>query len=123
MKPLTRVAIACSTALFLAGCAKSDAPAPDTVAAKAPAAVAPAPAAPAPLALADVAASYDMVAVPDSKTDTVPTKLALTATADTTGWSMTLPSGVKVPLHVVAAGDSLVMTSDTYSSVRRKGAK
>jgi len=28
-----------------------------------------------------------------------------------------------VPLHVVAAGDSLVATSDVYSSVRRKGQK
>ena len=122
MKSLNRVAIACSATLLLAGCAKKDTPAPDTAAAKTPA-VAPAPAAPASLALADVAGTWTMTSVPNSKTDTTPTVLTFTATADTTGWFMTLPSGVKVPVHVVAEGDSVVSTSDSYSSVRRKGAK
>ncbi|HEV7992358.1 MAG TPA: hypothetical protein VGP25_11080 [Gemmatimonadaceae bacterium] len=123
MRSLKRVAIACSTTLLLSGCAKSDAPKVDTAAAVAPAAAPAPPPAPAPLALADVAGKWVMVSTPDSKTDTVSTKVTLTATADTTGWSLTLPSGVKVPLHVVAAGDSIVSTSDVYASVRRKGQK
>jgi hypothetical protein len=124
MQMLTRVAIACSTSLLLAGCAKSDKAATDTAAAKvAPAPAVAAPAAPAPLALADVAGKWKMRSVPVSGPDTSATQLVLTAAADTAGWSLTLPSGAKVPLHVVAAGDSVVTTSDVYDSVRRKGAK
>lgn len=118
MQSLARVALACSTTLLLAGCAKSDAPKADTAAA-----VAPAPAAPAPLALADVAGTYDMRTVPASGTDTVPTNVVLNATADEKTWSMTLPSGTKVPIAVVVAGDSIVATSDAFPSLRRKNAK
>jgi hypothetical protein len=123
MHPLNRVALACSTTLLLAGCAKSDAPKVDTAAAAAPAPAPAAPAAPAPIALADVAGKWEMRAAPASGPDTTATITTFTTTADTTGWTMTLPSGVKVPLHVVAAGDSVVSTSDVYSSVRRKGQK
>jgi hypothetical protein len=102
----SRLAV-CSAALLLAGCAKKEAPV-DTTAAMAPAA-APAPA-PAPaLSLA-------------GKDSTV-TTTTLVATADTSGWSLELPSGKKVALHVTVAGDSLVTKSDVYSSVRRKGVK
>jgi hypothetical protein len=121
MQPLARVALACSTTLLLAGCAKSDAPKVDTAAAVAPA-PAPPPA-PAAIALADVAGKWEMRATPASGTDTASTVTTFTTTADTTGWTMTLPSKVVVPLHVVAAGDSIVTTSDVYSSVRRKGQK
>jgi len=125
MQLMNRVAIALTTSLIVGACSKSEKPAADTAAAKAPdsAAVAPAPAAPAPLALADVAGSWKMHNVPASGTDTTATDVVLVATADTTGWSITLPGGTKVPLHVVAAGDSIVATSDVYSSVRRKGVK
>ena len=123
MQSLTRVAIACSTTLLLAACAKSDAPKVDTAAASAPAAAPAPPPAPAPLALADVAGKWEMKASPASGADTATTVTTFTTTADTTGWSMTLPGGKVVPLHVVAAGDSVVTTSDVYSSVRRKGQK
>jgi hypothetical protein len=33
------------------------------------------------------------------------------------------PSGVKVPLHVAIAGDSVVQSSELYASQRRKGMK
>lgn len=126
MQVITRVVLACSTTLFLAGCAKSDQPPKDTTAASAmaapPAAPAPAPAAPA-LALADVAGKWKFSSVPESGTDTTPTLYVLTATADTTGWVITFPSGVKSRLHVSASGDSIVARSDTFASQRRKGVK
>lgn len=122
MQLLNRVALACSTTLILAGCAKTDAPKVDTAAAVVPA-PAPAPAAPAALKLADVAGKWSMKAVPATGKDTSATMTTLTATADTTGWSLTMPTGAKVPLHVMVSGDSVVTTSDEYSSVRRKGMK
>ena len=124
MQLSTRVALVCSTSVLLASCSKTEKAPVDTAAAMAPApAPAPAPAAPAPIALADVAGKWKMRAVPESGPDTTPTNTVLTATADTTGWSLTMPNGVKVPLHVVAAGDSIVSTSGVYGSVRRKGVK
>jgi hypothetical protein len=115
----SRLAV-CSAALLLAGCAKKEAPV-DTTAAMAPAA-APAPA-PAPaLSLADLAGKWKVTTVGTGKDSTV-TTTTLVATADTSGWSLELPSGKKVALHVTVAGDSLVTKSDVYSSVRRKGVK
>src|SRR5881296_2369878 len=105
MQITCRVAIACSTSLLLAGCAKSDQAAKDSAAAAAAtAAPAPAPATPAPapaLSLADVAGKWQVRSVPESGTDTTSTNYVLTATADTTGWFITFPSGLKVPLHVM----------------------
>ena len=122
MHTITRAAIACSTTLLLAGCGKSDQAAIDTAAG-----VAVTPAAepaPAPMfSLADVAGRWQARSVPETGTDTTPTNYVLTATADTTGWSLTFPSGLKVPLRVVVSGDSLISRSDTYSSPRRKGVK
>jgi glucose/arabinose dehydrogenase len=128
MQKRTRVALACSTTLLLAGCAKSDKAATDSAAAAAAAAAAtpapaPPPPAPAALALADVAGKWKMTSRPGSGTDTTATLVTLTATADTTGWMMTMPNGAKVPLHVTASGDSVVTVSDVYSSARRKGVK
>jgi len=114
------------TALALAGCTKSDQAAKDTAAAAAtpaPAAAAPTPAPPAALSLADVAGKWQMRAVPESGTDTTATTYVLTATADTTGWMITFPSGLKVPLHVMASGDSVTATTGTFASQRRKGVK
>jgi glucose/arabinose dehydrogenase len=123
MRTAFRLSLACSAALLLAGCAKSDQAATDSAAAVA---AAPAPAAPAPtpaLSLADVAGKWQMRAVPESGTDTSATSYVLTATADTTGWLITFPGGLKVPLHVMASGDSVIATSGTFSSQRRKGVK
>jgi hypothetical protein len=61
--------------------------------------------------------------VPESGTDTSSTNYVLTATADTTGWSITFPSGLKVPLRVTTSGDSLTATSGAFASQRRKGVK
>ena|SRR5690242_4474389 len=127
MRIMRRVAVACSTALLIAGCAKSDQVAKDSAAgtAAAPAAATPAPT-PAPaatLSLADVAGKWQMRSVPESGTDTSATTYVMTATADTTGWMINFPSGVKVPLHVTVSGDSLVQKTATFASQRRKGVK
>ena len=91
----------------------------DTTAAMAPA---PAPA-PAALSLADVAGKWQMSNVPTSGADTSPTNFVLTATADTTGWVMEFPSGVKVPLQVSVDGDSILTKAGPFASQRRKSTK
>lgn len=124
MHIMSRIVIACSAALVLAGCAKSDQAAKDSTAA---AAAAPAPApAPAPtpaFSLSDVAGKWQMRSVPESGKDTSATTYVLTATADTVGWFNTFPSGLKVPLHVTLSGDSVIEKTGTYASQRRKGVK
>jgi hypothetical protein len=118
----SRLAV-CSTALLLAACAKSE-PAKDTAAAMAPAptpAAAPAPAHA--LSLADVAGKWKVTTMGTDAKDTTVTTAILVATADTTGWSLELPTGKKVPMHVTVAGDTLLTKSDVYPSVRRKGKK
>ena len=119
MHRIARIALASSTILLVAACAKSEAPPTDTTAAMTPA---PAPT-PAPLSLADVAGKWQMSNVPMSGADTSPTNFVLTATADTTGWSLEFPSGVKVPLQVTVDGDSIITKSGAFASQRRKSTK
>jgi hypothetical protein len=121
MHRITRLAVLGSTILVVAACAKKEEPAKDTSAAMSPA---PAPTAAAPtLALADVAGKWQFASVPASGKDTSPTKWVLTATADTTGWTMTFPDKQVVPLQVSVAGDSIMLSSAEFSSQRRKGTK
>lgn len=124
MHIISRIAITCSAGLLVAGCTKSDQAAKDTSAADTAApAAAPAPA-PAPtLSLADVAGKWQMQATPQSGKDTSATKYVMTATADTTGWVITFPSGLKVPLQVSVSGDSLIEHTGTFASQRRRGVK
>ncbi len=115
------VACACAAALALACARGNDNTATESVAASPAATPAPAQeAAPAALSLADVAGKWNVRAVPESG-DTTPTTYVLTASADTTGWSIKFPSGLVVPLHVAVSGDSIVSSTGTFSSQRRKG--
>ena len=125
MQSISRIALACAAGLFLVGCAKHDEATKDSAAGAAapPAAAAPAPAAPRALALADVAGKWQMRSVPEAGTDTTATNYVLTATADTAGWVMTFPSGLKVPVHIVVSGDSIIQKTGTFASQRRKGVK
>jgi hypothetical protein len=111
----------CAAALVVVGCGKSDnQTTTDTSAGTVAATATPAP--PAGLKLADVAGRWNMRAVPESGPDTTPTNYVLTATADTTGWTITFPNRpTPVAVHVMVAGDSVVTKSGTYESVRRKG--
>lgn len=102
----------------LAACSKKDeAPAVDTTAVVTPAA-------PAAATLADFAGVWD-VDVKNETGDSVLTKNVLTATADTTGWTMQFPPRTDlVPVRVVSiAGDSVVTQSASYPSSLRKGVK
>jgi hypothetical protein len=120
MHPITRAVLLSSTILLVAACAKKEEPAKDTTAAMAPA---PAPA-PAPtLALADVAGKWQFSSVPMAGKDTSPTKYVLTATADTTGWTLTFPDKQVVPVKVTVSGDSVQLASAEFKSQRRKGVK
>lgn len=122
MQRITRVVLASSTVLLVAGCAKSE-PAKDTAAGMAADSAAPMAAAPAALSLADVAGKWQARATPESGKDTSATDYVLTATADTTGWTIAFKSGLTVKQHVTLSGDSIMLKSDTYASQRRKGAK
>ena len=45
----------------------------------------------------------------------------MVATADTSGWVMEIPSGAKVKHHVTFSGDSVMVKSEPYASMRRTG--
>ena len=116
----------CCCIAVLAACAKSETQRAAESAAAAPpmagpsAAPAAAPAGAGAIALADVAGKWNMKAVPESG-DTTTTTYVMTAMADSSGWKIAFPNGLTVPVHVVAAGDSIVTEAGPYSSVRRKG--
>ena len=116
-----RIVLAGILALTLVGCAKSEQPAKDTTAEMATPAPAPAPAPS--LSLADLAGRWSTTTSPMSGPDTAVTTAVMIATADTTGWVLELPSKVRVPNHVTLSGDSIMLKSDSYASMRRKGKK
>lgn len=114
---MRRLALFCSTLLFVA-CTKAETPPADTAAA---AAVEPAPAPPAPISLPAVAGTYDVVGKNEAGDSTLVTYV-LTATADTTGWTLAFPNRKPIPIHIVSvAGDSIVMESGPYESAIKKG--
>ena len=84
-------------------------------------AVAPAPPSPsARISLADVAGKWKVRATDEAKGTVVESEL--TATADTSGWTVTFPNRKPIPVRVVAvAGDSIVTEAGPYESVTRKG--
>lgn len=127
MRIISQLTVVCCAGLLVVGCKKGGgaaggdstaAPADSTAAAPAPA-PAPAPT----VSLADFAGKWQMQAKPDSGKDMSVTKYVLTATADTTGWMITFPSGLKVPVSVSVSGDSLLEHTGSFSSQRRKGVK
>ncbi len=119
MHRITRVALLSSTILAVAACAQKVQPANDTAAAMTQPAAAPEPT----LALADVAGRWQLASTPTAGKDTSPTPSVLTATSDTTGWTMTFPDKQVVPLQVSVAGDSIMLSSAEFNSQRRKGTK
>jgi len=117
----TRIAI-CSCAAVLAGCAKKENAAVDTSSAMASTtASTTTSAAPAAVNLADVAGKWNMRAVPTSGTDTSATTYVLTATSNTSGWTITFPGRKAMPVKVAAEGDSITIAASNYPSARRKG--
>ncbi len=105
--------------LALVGCsAKEKAPEAMPPAAE----VAPAPAPPASFPLADAAGTWTYVAKTPTGDTTVVTA-ELSATADASGWTITLPGRKPMPLNVTVSGDSLMTNVGSYESVLRKGVK
>jgi hypothetical protein len=113
-----RIALAGAMTLTLAGCAKTEKPVQETATAMATPAPTPAPA---PVTLADFAGRWNIVARTEPGSDTAVTRVVLVATADTSGWMVELPSGRKVAHHVTLSGDSIMLKSAPYASMRRKG--
>jgi hypothetical protein len=118
----TRVTLCCC-AVILAGCAKKENAAGDTaavIASSTTSSTSAAPAAPTPINLADVAGKWNMHAVPTSG-DTSATTYVLTATNNTTGWTIAFPGRAPMPVQVSVDGDSITVSAKPYASVRRKG--
>jgi len=113
----TRIAICCCAAV-LAGCAKKENAAVDTSSAMASSTAITT--APAPINLADVAGKWNMRAVPISG-DTTATNYVLTATSNTSGWTITFPGRAPMAVKVSTDGDSIMIDAANYQSVRRKG--
>ena len=108
----------CLCAAVLTGCAKKDNAAVDTMAMASSTETT---TAPAPVNLADVAGKWNMRSVPSAGADTTPTTYVLTATGNTSGWTLTFPGRPPVPAKVTVDGDSITIDAGPYASVRRKG--
>ena len=110
---MRRFAIFCYCAAAVVGCAKTETKAP---------AVSQAPPPPPALSLADVAGKWTVKGMNEAKDSTLVT-YQLTATANTSGWSIMFPNRKQpIPVNVAAvAGDSVVIDAGPYESVLRKG--
>ena len=113
---MRRVALAVAV-LVCSACAKKEEPV-----AVAPPPPPAAPPAPAPINMASVAGKWSFTVMPTDN-DSVLTTYTLTATADTSGWIMTLPNRKPMNLKVTVSGDSIMAEGPQYESVLRKGVK
>jgi hypothetical protein len=105
----------CCCAAILMGCGKSEVKAARDTTAVAPAA----PETGAALSLADIAGKWKLRTTDEAGGNVVESEL--TATADTSGWTVTRPNGKRVPLHVVSVGGDSIITEAAYESALRKG--
>ncbi|MEO8192381.1 MAG: hypothetical protein ABI681_00935 [Gemmatimonadales bacterium] len=113
---MRQFALLCSAAVLF-GCAKTEnPPAADTGMAAAPT---PAPAA---VALSDVAGTWAVTGKYEGK-DNVVVSYDLTATADSTGWTIKFPGRANPePIRIVSvSGDSIVTEGGPYESAISKG--
>jgi hypothetical protein len=112
---MRRFAFFCCAAI-LVGCRRSEVqPARDTTV------VAPVtPETQAEISLADIAGKWRLRTMDEAGGNVVESEL--TATADTSGWTLIRPNGKTVPVHVVAvSGDSIITEAGPYESALRKG--
>lgn len=104
-----------SCTILLVACGPKEAPPADTAAAV------PAPAPPPPtLSLTDLAGKWTQT-VRAENSDSVLVTAEVVATADTTGWTITLPGRQPMPIRVRVDGDSVMTAAGPYESVLRKG--
>ena len=105
----------CCTAI-LVGCGRSEVPAGRDTPAAAPAT----PESRAAMSLADIAGKWRLRTTDAAGGNVVESELS--ATADTSGWTMTRPDGKTVPVRVVAVGgDSVITEAGPYESALREG--
>jgi len=110
----------CLCAAVLTACAKKDEAAVDT-SSMAASSTTTTSTAPTPVNLADVAGKWNVRAVPASGPDTTPTNSVISATATTSGWTITFPGRAAIPMRVSVDADSIMTEAGPYPSVRRKG--
>ena len=111
-------AVLCCAAV-LAGCTKSQDRAVEEGTARDTAALE-TPAASATISLADVAGKWKLRTTDEDGGNAVEAELL--ATADRSGWTLTLPNRKPIPMGVTAvAGDSFVTEAGPFESVLRKG--
>jgi len=103
-------------AAILVGCGKSEVQPPRDTTAVAPAA----PQSRAGISLTDIAGKWRLRTTDEAGGNVVESEL--TATADTSGWTLTRPDRKTVPVRVVAVGgDSIITEAGPYESALRKG--
>jgi len=108
------VRLVCCT-LVLVACSKAEeTPAADSAAPT----VAPAPAAT--IAIADLVGKWKQE-VRGENSDSVLVTGEINATADPSGWTITLPGRPPMPVRVTVSGDSIITATGPYESVLRKG--
>lgn len=102
-------------AAVVAGCSKSEeAPAQDTTAVVTPPA-------PMPISLSEVAGTWTLRSTAEGS-DTVLVTSQMVATAETSGWTTTLPGRPPLPTRVLeVAGDSVTSEFGPFESILRKG--
>src|SRR5262249_27523921 len=103
-------------AASLVGCGKSEVQPPRDTTAVAPAT----PESRATISLADIAGKWRLRTMDEAGGNVVESEL--TATADSSGWTLTRPDRKTIPVRVVAVGgDSIIMEASPYESALRKG--
>lgn len=112
----------CLSLIVLAACGGGEKPAADTAAAPAPAAEPAAAPAPAAFDLKAAAGTWEVKAM-KAGTDSVLLTYEVTATADTTGWTVAFPGRPAIPMKVSVSGDSVITDVGPYDSALRKGVK
>jgi hypothetical protein len=110
----------CCCAALLAACAKKENAAGDTVGAMDTSTASGTTATAQPINLADVAGKWNVRSVPTTG-DTTPTTYVLTATNNTSGWTITFPRRTPIPMRVRTDADSIIAEAGPFESVRRKG--
>lgn len=105
---MQRFAFLCGAAI-LVGCAKTENQAGTSAAPPPPA-----------INLAQVAGKWTVRAMPEQGDSTLVT-YQMVATANTSGWTLTLPGRPIMPMRVSVAGDRFIAEAGPYESVLRRG--
>lgn len=103
--------------VLLVACSGSKDAAADSAATAAPA---PAPAPATTISIADLAGKWKQD-VRREGSDSILVTSEVNATADPSGWTLTLPGRPPMPIRITVSGDSIITATGPYESVLRKG--